>query len=413
MDYILAKALRNEPERRYAAVDLFADDVRAFLESRPVRARSGSAWYHMRKFLRRRWLPATAVTVALAGLSVGMYTANRQRAEAQRRFLQLRQLANKVVQFDSGIRSLPGSIKVRQQIVSAGIEYLDGLGEEALSDRELALEVANGYLRLAQVQGVPTVANLGQFANAEASLRKADRFVKGVLAGAPTNLDALSLEAEVEQDQMILADSQSHEAESRTYGQRCVASMEALQRTGRAPVEMIRAQASIYSHVGQASMNRHDMEDAIRYARRGVEIAEANGEAPQYLANELRFAGQRAARRRATRRAGSDRQSRAIGEGATFANETSRSLNLYSILWRQGQILGSDEGISLGRTEAALEPLQKAFDLMEQQAAKDPNDATSRDREATAAWQLGDVLWRSDAEKALAVFDRAILRSVN
>jgi tetratricopeptide (TPR) repeat protein len=163
--------------------------------------------------------------------------------------------------------------------------------------------------------------------------------------------------------------------------------------------------------VGQASMNRHDMEDAIRYARRGVEIARANGEAPQYLANELSLLAN------ALRQSGdlngalaAINQSRAIGEGAAFANETSRSLSLYSILWRQGQILGSDEGISLGRKDAALEPLQKAFDLMEQQAAKDPNDATSRDREATAAWQLGDVLWRSDAEKALAVFDRAILR---
>jgi serine/threonine protein kinase len=41
LDFILGKALRKEPEERYASVDAFADDIRAFLELRPVRARSG------------------------------------------------------------------------------------------------------------------------------------------------------------------------------------------------------------------------------------------------------------------------------------------------------------------------------------------------------------------------------------
>jgi serine/threonine protein kinase len=50
VDYILGKALRLEPDERYASVDGFASDIRAFLESRPVEARSGDAWYRTRKF---------------------------------------------------------------------------------------------------------------------------------------------------------------------------------------------------------------------------------------------------------------------------------------------------------------------------------------------------------------------------
>jgi serine/threonine-protein kinase len=53
LDYILRKALRMEPEERYASVDAFANDIRALLESRPVEARSGDTWYRTRKFLRR------------------------------------------------------------------------------------------------------------------------------------------------------------------------------------------------------------------------------------------------------------------------------------------------------------------------------------------------------------------------
>jgi len=52
-DYILRKALRDEPEERYGSVDAFASDVRALLASKPVEARSGDTWYRARKFLQR------------------------------------------------------------------------------------------------------------------------------------------------------------------------------------------------------------------------------------------------------------------------------------------------------------------------------------------------------------------------
>ena len=46
-DYIPGKALRTEPDERYASVDAFADDVRAFLEWQPVKARSGDRSYRI------------------------------------------------------------------------------------------------------------------------------------------------------------------------------------------------------------------------------------------------------------------------------------------------------------------------------------------------------------------------------
>ncbi len=48
LDFILLKALRKEPEERYPSVEVMADDIRAFLEWRPIRARSGNAWYRTR-----------------------------------------------------------------------------------------------------------------------------------------------------------------------------------------------------------------------------------------------------------------------------------------------------------------------------------------------------------------------------
>ena len=75
IDYILRKALRQEPEERYASVEAFANDVRAFLDSSPVQARSGDAWYRTRKFLRRYWVPVAAAALVIASLSAGLYVA--------------------------------------------------------------------------------------------------------------------------------------------------------------------------------------------------------------------------------------------------------------------------------------------------------------------------------------------------
>jgi serine/threonine-protein kinase len=60
LDYMLRKALRLKPEERYASVDAFANDIRAFLESRPIEARSGNGWHQTRKFVRRYWVPVSA-----------------------------------------------------------------------------------------------------------------------------------------------------------------------------------------------------------------------------------------------------------------------------------------------------------------------------------------------------------------
>src|SRR5215469_15992808 len=109
IDYILRKALRTEPDERYASVDAFANDIQALLDWRAVEARSSDIWYRTRRFLRRYWLPVTAVAVAIISLSAGLYVANRQRVVAQRRFLEVRQLANKLFDVDSEARESPGT----------------------------------------------------------------------------------------------------------------------------------------------------------------------------------------------------------------------------------------------------------------------------------------------------------------
>lgn len=65
---ILTMALRQEPERRYASVGQFSEDLRRYLLGRPVMARPPTFFYRTHKFLRRHRL-ATALVASLLGVS--------------------------------------------------------------------------------------------------------------------------------------------------------------------------------------------------------------------------------------------------------------------------------------------------------------------------------------------------------
>jgi serine/threonine-protein kinase len=65
LDTIVLTALRKEPERRYRSAGEFADDVRRYLEGRPVAARQDSAAYRARKFVSRHAALVTGSAVVL------------------------------------------------------------------------------------------------------------------------------------------------------------------------------------------------------------------------------------------------------------------------------------------------------------------------------------------------------------
>ena len=72
LDNIVMMALREEPERRYASADQFAEDIERYLSGRPVIARKDTAAYRLLKFIRRHRLGvgmAAAVIVLILGFT--------------------------------------------------------------------------------------------------------------------------------------------------------------------------------------------------------------------------------------------------------------------------------------------------------------------------------------------------------
>jgi eukaryotic-like serine/threonine-protein kinase len=153
LEFVLMKALRTEPLERYATTEQFSEDLQNYLESRPIRARKGDRWYGARKFLRRYWLPVAAATLAVAGLAGGVFVANRQRAVAQLRYSEVRQLTNIFLfDFEHSIRDVPGTLEARNLVASTGQRYLKQLEADSRYDPSLEREIAEGYERLADIQ---------------------------------------------------------------------------------------------------------------------------------------------------------------------------------------------------------------------------------------------------------------------
>jgi len=407
--FVVRKALRAEPDERYPTVDAFAQDIRAFLENRPVGARAGNAWYRARKFVRRYWVPVTAGAVAAIGLSAGLYIANRERAVAEQRFLQVRQLANKVFDIDVAIRNTPGTIKARQLIVSTSLEYLQKVGAEVRGDKSLALEIGSAYIQLAQIQGIPVNSNLGDMAAADESLRKADGLVEAVVKSDPRDRKALLTSATIAHDRMMLADTQGKREEALAQTLRAADKLDRVAALGRLDFNEVKEVSYMYSNVAVTFADFHRLDNAIRNAQRSIEVAQLmQGTGGQQslaygtLADALSQSGQLDSALTAVR------ESRRLQEQQTETNETWQRNNLALALIREGSILGEDQGISLDRPQDAAAVFRQALDIENELAKKDPEDNNQLQMIGEIGRRLGDVLRHTDPLSALGVYNACI-----
>jgi len=86
LDTILGKALKKDPEERYASVGAFAEDLRRFLTHEPIGARPDTVPYRVAKFVRRNRgsvVSGLLVAIGLIG-TTGFALTQMQSARAQR-----------------------------------------------------------------------------------------------------------------------------------------------------------------------------------------------------------------------------------------------------------------------------------------------------------------------------------------
>jgi len=203
LDNVILMALRKEPQRRYASVEQFAGDIRRHLDDSPVIARKDTVRYRTSKFVTRHkagvlaalsvaviLLVAVVVTVREAKIARQQAAlAREQRARAERRFNDVRKLANSLMfEIHDSIRNLPGATMARELLVRRALEYLDSLSQES-PDPALQREVGAAYERIGDVQGYNGMANLADLSGASASYAKAMAIRETLAAASPNDVN--------------------------------------------------------------------------------------------------------------------------------------------------------------------------------------------------------------------------------
>ena len=412
LDTIVLKAIQKDPDRRYQSVDELNDDLGRYLDRRPISARKSSWVYRCGKFLRHYWIPSVAAAVAILALITGFLIANRQRAIAQRRFNEVRQLPNRLFEIEAEVRELPGSTKTRQHIAEAALGYLSRLSGEVHGDPGLALELGNAYFQLARLQGVATGRNLGQTDAADQSLRNAESLIESVLAAQPANREAMALAAQVEHDRMILAGQKggrrdlAHRAEALAFARKAT---DWLDRFAPGPVDHDAGGAlTLYRNIADQYLQGRQPAEALEICQRASILART-------LDRQVDLGMFSWVTAEAYQQRGELEEARkAIGESVRLVEthadprDSGHAVSLAHVLIWQGRIVGADKGVSLGQAQDGMAAFHRAFGIVDPMVHADPNDQSNRVRLAMAGSGMVGILRNSDPGAALQVCEHTL-----
>jgi eukaryotic-like serine/threonine-protein kinase len=369
LDTVLLKALRKEPSRRYASVDRLAEDLRRHLENVPVLARNDTLWYRASKFVaRHRAAVAVSALVTLAmvsALTLAVHearVAELQRARAERRFNDVRKLANSLMfEVHDSIKDLPGATAARKLLMDRAVEYLDSLSQEASGDVALQGELAAAYDRVGDLLGYNGAANLGDLSGALKSYQKALAIRESAVANAGKQQMREDLLNDYFHLSFVLNDSGDY-----------VGALANVQKAIPLAQRMVELQAEpkyrdwlagFYWQQGNVLMQTHHYADALESFRRAASIREPVA-------------------------------------GETAANPLLRA-HLAADYIGLGRAL-----FSTGDLTQALNAVKKGTEILEQLTQRDPTNGTLREYLGEAYSRVAVILQnQGDLDRALA-FDR-------
>ena len=424
LDNILLMALRREPERRYGSVERLADDIRRHLEHLPITARKPTLGYRAGTFIARHRLATVATALVAIALIGGIamtlreaHVAEAQRARADRRFNDVRRLADTLIfEVHDSIRDLPGAEKARQLVIDTAVRYLGSLSLEAAGDPSLQHELAAAYVRLGDLQGRAREANEGDYAGARRSYGRAFTLLEASLAAGPDNEDA-------QRDMIItcgkLSDlllwSQNDTAGALWYSEQTVARSQrlSLQHPADGSFRYFFA-TSLLDHGYKLFEIRGDAGTAVNEMQHSVAILEslhaADGSDVR-TARTLALGYSRAGEALEYRHDYADALSIYDREHAllvTLAGAAPHNADLAHLL-AFAELDMADAQAHLGRFDEAQQHAQSALDFFRSLAVSDPKIAEYRHDESHALVGMARIdSLRAQPQRAIALLQQAL-----
>jgi serine/threonine-protein kinase len=429
LETVCLRCLEKEPARRYASAEVLADELRRFLDGKPILARPvgplGRAWRWCR---RQPWLATliAALSVCTPLLALQWWRAERNASEARENAAAARTHAiaadqatretNRLLteaveqrqQAEVRFRTAHGAVRdlavwlsekalkgvpplVRKDLLDRAIKHYEAFVREKADDPILRAELADLCFRCAQVTG-----SIGSKADALARYRRAGELYAGLLRDDPTNQRYLTEQAHVFNNCGILHDELGNRAEA---GAAFRDGLEAYRRLHEANPEDRAYRfwlAGSHNNLGAQEADAGNYEPALVHFRQARAIRdELVRQDPRNLDYQLKLADTDGNLGMALRRLGRREESRQAYERARLrreelAQDYPNNTDVLLKLANSYRML-SDEQRDAGRADEALATLRKAHTAAESAARAAPSLIRAQAELAAALFNLGEV----------------------
>ncbi|MBP7937623.1 MAG: protein kinase [Phycisphaerae bacterium] len=204
LETIVAKAIAKNREDRYATAQELSDDLRRFLDDRPIKAKPPGILDLVSKWSRRHWAGVAAAVALLltvvVGLSIGTVLIARERAEAvrqrdaaegQRRLAEsnlrtAREVVDRMLTRVAAVElaDLPNTEGLRRALLEDSLKFQTGLLAAKSPSPTVRCDAGMAYLRMAHIN-----AQLGQDAPAEQAYRESISILEQLRKDVPGEIE--------------------------------------------------------------------------------------------------------------------------------------------------------------------------------------------------------------------------------
>lgn len=425
------KATQLEPEDRYATMEVFGNDLQAWLHHRPLQACAGRRGYEMRKWLRRNRLVALGSAVVLAALAASIALTQRaaHRATAERdRALHaaaaVETLTHRLLfDFQPQLRDMGSSTEAQHQLATTTVDYLNELARDPnLASSALRLDMVSAYTRMGNLLGNPYDENLGQPKEGAAALQKAVALAQDLVRSEPNNREALYGLAMAQRGLAEIDFGAGLTQDSLSATLASIKDFEALIQHPDAPPEQIMEAANtwgalgdIYGLPGSAALNRTD--DAIDCYRQEIELSKRTLRLdPGYVrghrsaaVGEYKIANLILDKQPDAAIAGYQRALMYLKDLSPQAQSAAPTVRLFNVIeGHMGRTYAHQ-----GRFPEAIAALTHTRDRSAALVARDPLDDRALDDLQSSATGLGDVLVAAGDKKEAAKSYQQAIQSID
>ena len=354
-----------------------------------------------------------AALLVVGSLSAGLVQTRKAERRERARFDQVRQLATRFLfDFDRDIRQLPGATAARERLVSTALQTLNSLAAGSGNDPALTAELAQAYVSVGEVQGLPGMLSLGHTADAERSFRKACSLILPLVEQDPSPANPYRRPAALSYSRLgYLLWRTSRTDDARRWMLEARALIEPMIHSGKAGPADFRVAANIHTYLSSLELQAFHGKLAAGYAVRAVELmrkyqlATPGMRARSDLARVMSVGGGAAASTGDLAGAAAMlRESRAMRQALyrEFPTDTENRRELaISGIFLAG-VLYHSGGLGLGQAAEARKQLEEGVRLMREMAAEDPKNDSARHDLGLILKELADNISDQDPRAAEA-----------